>query len=207
MSDVVTGTKLGEKRLNMLVTGVLGCDGREAGAPESHSGRGVRFPPRPNAQIEQGEYMEDKTNMRTIEISGTKFEVDMRTAKRIDNFRVGDKIKLLKKVYSDYKVYAGVIVGFTDFKSLPTIIICYLDVDYSGANIDFAYLNKDTKEMEIAVADAFDIPFEKNDVLSRMDKEIEKKNAELQELQTKKTFFIEHFNQYFEDFAKAAGAV
>ena len=36
-------------------------------------------------------------NIRTIEINGIKLEVDLRTAKRIDQFKVGDNVKVLKK--------------------------------------------------------------------------------------------------------------
>lgn len=34
---------------------------------------------------------------RIIEIDGVKIEVDLRTAKRIDTYRVGDNVKILNK--------------------------------------------------------------------------------------------------------------
>lgn len=36
-----------------------------------------------------------------IEINGVKLEIDLRHAKRIDNLRVGDTVKVLRKRYDD----------------------------------------------------------------------------------------------------------
>ena len=48
--------------------------------------------------------MEEK---RIVEIDGVKIEVDLRTAKRIDTFRVGDNVKVLCKEYNgDFTVEA-----------------------------------------------------------------------------------------------------
>ena len=69
-------------------------------------------------------------NKTVIEVNGVKLEVDLRQAVRIDTLGVGDRVKVMVKIYSDYKVYAGVVVGFEPFKELPTIIIAYLDTQY-----------------------------------------------------------------------------
>ena len=46
--------------------------------------------------------MEDeKEYMKTIEINGVKLEIDLRTAKRVDTFKIGDNVKVLKKEYGD----------------------------------------------------------------------------------------------------------
>src|SRR5690625_1881074 len=92
-----------------------------------------------------------------IEINGIKMEVDTRYARRIDTFQVGTKVKILLKQDGyggkDTKVYSGVIVGFEPFDSLPTIVVCYLEIDYSGAHIKFAYVNTATdKKWEIVAA-------------------------------------------------------
>ena len=42
--------------------------------------------------------MEEK---RIIEVNGIKMEVDLRNAKRIDQFKVGDSVKVLVKSYSE----------------------------------------------------------------------------------------------------------
>ena len=61
----------------------------------------------------------------TVEINGVKFEVDMDTAKRIDTFKVGDNVLLLDKRYNSSEIYTGVILGFYNFKELPTIQVAY----------------------------------------------------------------------------------
>ena len=66
-------------------------------------------------------------------------EIDLRQAKVINNFKVGDTIKVLIKQYSEYKSNVGMIVGFDEFQKLPTIVIAYLDIDYSAASIKFVY--------------------------------------------------------------------
>ena len=38
---------------------------------------------------------------RIIEIDGMKVEVDLRHAKRVDTFKVGDNVKILDKSYED----------------------------------------------------------------------------------------------------------
>ena len=42
-------------------------------------------------------------NKRIIEINGIKMEVDLRNAKRIDTFKVGDPVKVLDMTYQPQK--------------------------------------------------------------------------------------------------------
>lgn len=141
--------------------------------------------------------MSEKT---VIEINGVKMEVDLRHAKRIDNLMVGTKVKLLiKSDYSQPEVRCGVVVGFEPFDSLPTIIVCYLQVNYSEAKLEFAYINSDSKKKyDIVVSIDDELPVQKQDVLSRIDREIEKKNEEIADLGRKRDYFLKHFNKYFE---------
>ncbi len=60
-------------------------------------------------------------SQETVEINGVKFEINMDTAKRIDTFKVGDNVRLLDKRYSSSQIYTGVILGFYNFKELPTM--------------------------------------------------------------------------------------
>ena len=88
--------------------------------------------------------MEDK---RIVEIDGVKVEVDLRTAKRVDSFRVGDNVKILDKNYSGYKVKPGIIVDFAEFKELPTIVIAVFEEGSwsSSPSISFIYYNKESE--------------------------------------------------------------
>ena len=55
-------------------------------------------------------------NKRIVEIDGVKIEVDLRSAKRIDTFKVGDNVKVLCKDYNNqFKVKPGIITDFANF--------------------------------------------------------------------------------------------
>jgi hypothetical protein len=146
------------------------------------------------------------SEMTLIEINGVKMEVDLRHAKIVhENLRVGSKVKLLEK--SGYgggaSVWPGVIVGFEPFPTLPTIIVAYMDTGYSGG-LKFAHVNsKSADKWELVPSIDDELPLAKGDVLSRFDREIEKKQAEKDELERQRDFFLRNFNAYFEHFSKA----
>lgn len=146
--------------------------------------------------------MNDNTK-QIIEINGVKMEIDTRFARRIDTLVVGSKIKLLQKQAQygtkDVKVHPGVVVGFEPFADLPTIVVCYLEIDYSSASLKFAYINSASAEKYDLIASIDDeLPVAKQDVLSKMDRELERKRAEMEDLQSKRDYFLRHFNTYFE---------
>ncbi len=134
---------------------------------------------------------------RIVEINGVKLEVDLTEAKVIESYKVGDKVKVLVKTYSNYESKPGVIVGFDAFKKLPTIIIAYLDTSYSTASIKFVYLNSETKEIEICSANGKEMAFEKGRVIELMDAEITKKKIEAEDMERRKAFFLAEFGSYF----------
>lgn len=143
------------------------------------------------------------SEMTIVEINGVKMEVDLRHAKIVhENLRVGTKVKVLtKNDYSGPSVYAGVIVGFEPFPSLPTIIVAYIDTSFTGG-LKFAYINsKSAEKWEIVPSLDDELPLAKNDVLAQFDRQIEQKEAELRDLNAKRDFFLRHFNAYFEHFA------
>lgn len=135
---------------------------------------------------------------KTIEINGVKLEVDLRTAKRVDQIRVGDKVKVLKKGYSDYKVHHGVVIGFEPFDQLPTIIVACAIVEYSSAKMEFIYYNSQSKDIEIVIASNDDeAALDQNDFISKIDHEIKKKEHEIKELQDKANYFLAKFKAYW----------
>ena len=114
--------------------------------------------------------MEDK---RIIEINGVKLEVDLRNALNVESYKIGDNVKVLIEEYNNnFKSYPGVIIGFDNFKKLPTILIAYLVTDYSSAKIEFEYFNSKTEKVEICPASKNEIPFEKSKVLELLDSQI-----------------------------------
>ncbi|MGI9490869.1 MAG: hypothetical protein ACR2QF_00430 [Geminicoccaceae bacterium] len=138
-------------------------------------------------------------NTTTIEINGAKFEVDMRHAKRVDELRVGDRVKVLNKQYSGYSSHHGVIIGFDAFKELPTIIVAYLELSFSEAKVKFLYYNAKSEDVELVKAiddDSGDL--EKNNVMALLDKEIAKKEAEIKELERQRDYFLTNFRSYWQ---------
>lgn len=133
-----------------------------------------------------------------IEINGVKMEVDMRYAKRIEHLTIGSRVKCLVKQYDSFKVCPGVIVGFEPFQNLPSIVVAYLDVDYSGAALKFMSFNAKCADFEI-VADVDNTALEVNkaDILARMQREYDKKQLELEEIKQRRDFFLNNFNCYF----------
>lgn len=136
-------------------------------------------------------------HIRVVEINGIKMEVDLRTARRVDRFRVGDRVKVLTKEYGDkYKTHLGVIVGFDAFEKLPTITICYLE-GYSP-KLCFVGINANTEDVEIVACQDDDALVDKGEVLARLQAEIDTKQAEMEDLERKRRYFEERFAAWFE---------
>src|SRR5574340_1255485 len=135
-----------------------------------------------------------------IEINGVKLEVDLRYAKRIEELHIGSRVKCLVKQYQDYAVYPGVIVGFEPFKNLPSIVVAYLKSNYNSAEIQFVSFNAETKDFEI-VADLNDntLEVDRSDLIGKFNMEIAKKQAEIDEIERRKAFFLNNFGVYFAD--------
>lgn len=133
---------------------------------------------------------------RIVEIDGVKIEVDLRTAKRVDTYKVGDNVKLLCKEYSDYKVRPGIIVDFAEFQELPTIVIAvFNEGSWSSApSIEFVYYNEKTADKtEIVPATEDELRLTKDGVIEKFEREIQKKKNEYTDLQNQLEYFKKHF--------------
>lgn len=134
-----------------------------------------------------------------IEINGVKLEVDLRTARRVENITVGSRVKVLAKQYDGYIVKHGVVIGFEPFENLPTIIIATLELSYADAKLGFLYYNSATKDTEVVVSTDDDhAAVDKQQVLDFIDREITKRDTEIMELQNRKQYFLKKFNSYWE---------
>jgi len=139
---------------------------------------------------------EEKT---IIEINGVKMEVDLRSAKRVDELKVGDPVKVLIKEYSDYKIHQGIIVGFDMFQELPTISLAYIESSYSETALKFKFFNSKTEGIEIVPANDDDLlSLEKDDVIKGMDREITKAELKVRELEAKKEYFLTKFGAFWQ---------
>jgi ribosome-associated toxin RatA of RatAB toxin-antitoxin module len=139
--------------------------------------------------------MEDK---RIIEINGIKMEVDLRQAKVVENYKVGDYVKILVKEYNGYKSYIGNIIGFDDFQKTPSVVIAYLKTEYNAASIAFINYNSLSEDFEMTTLNEWDIPLQKSTILEQFQKEILKKEQEVIEMKTKADMFERLFGKYFE---------
>jgi hypothetical protein len=144
--------------------------------------------------------MMNAEHTKVIEINGIKMEVDLRTARRIENFRVGDAVKILLtgSSYSSPEVHPGVIVNFEDFPTMPTIVVAYVKQGYGGG-LEFAYVNAKSADKYELVASTEDsqLAVSKSRTLEHLDREIEKHHAEIKELESKRKYFLERFGVYF----------
>lgn len=139
-------------------------------------------------------------NKKIIEIAGVKLEVDLSTAKVISNYKVGDSVKVLLKQYGDtFSIYPGIIAGFDNFTSLPSITVAYIDSGYNGDVIRFKYINAQSKDVEICPLQGYEFPHERTTVIDKFDRAISAKEEELRDLKSKRSFFLANFGKYFDD--------
>jgi len=138
--------------------------------------------------------------MTIIEINGVKLEVDLRQARRVDQLKIGSRVKCLVKKYNDWVTRPGVIVGFEPFKELPTIVVAYLESDYSSADIKFVSINTAVKDFEIvADLDQNALEIDRKHVLGLIDRDLNKKLTEIRELEAKRQYFLDKFGEFFGD--------
>lgn len=136
-------------------------------------------------------------NIRTVEINGIKMEVDMRYARRIDTFRIGDDVKVLDKRNGGNKMLPGVVTDFANFKELPTIIVAMFKAgDYwTKPSIEFVTFNSDTEDMEIVGVSQEEIIISKDSIVQRFDDEIAKARDTLNDLIVKRDTFVKYFGK------------
>lgn len=132
-------------------------------------------------------------NTQQIEVNKMSFEVQTQAVVR-STIKIGDKLRILKKSsYSDPVVCDGIVIGFEPFKTLPSIVIAYIEDKYTDADLKFLVWNDSTKDVEITAA--IPGPFDKN--LQHYEKKIEAKIAKLEQeqidLRTKLDFMRSKF--------------
>lgn len=134
-------------------------------------------------------------NKRVIEINGVKLEVDLRSARRIDQFRVGDTVKVLDSRQGKNEVKSGVITDFANFKELPSLIVAmYKAGDYwSKPTIEFVTYNSETEGIEIVGVSAEEVIVSRETIVQKFDDEIAKKRDELNDLIIKRDTFVKYF--------------
>jgi len=138
---------------------------------------------------------------KIIEINGVKFEVDARTAtlRQVQTIRIGARVKVLKKKYTDqFEVHHGVVVGFEPFEKTPTVIIAYIESQYaSSPDIKFLYYTAKSEE-QVIISDENDREsLQASNITAQIDKQIQQKRNEIQDLEDRKAYFLKNFQSYW----------
>ena len=136
----------------------------------------------------------EQNTIQTVEINGVKFEIDMRGAKRVQSFRVGDRVKVLVKTYSGYDVHVGAIVGIDAFQSLPSVVVAYIPANaWADPEVKFVTLNAQSKDVEIAPLAGDEIVPTTETILGMFDKAKRALELKCQELDVKREYFLRRF--------------
>jgi hypothetical protein len=135
-----------------------------------------------------------------IEIGGLKLEVDMRSARRIDEMRVGDRVQVLHKPsYGGPSIFPGMIIGFKPFKTLPSIQVAYITSSFNSAEIKFATLNSESKDFEIIKSvDDDGLEIDRDKLLKTFAMQIATKQKEIEEIELRRDYFLRNFRAYWE---------
>lgn len=128
-----------------------------------------------------------------IEVNGVKLDVDLREAKTVETYKVGDPVKVLVKQYNSWEACPGVIVGFANFTKCPGIEILYLNDRYGGADVKMALYTADSEDMEICPMSDYEVSFDRAMVLEKLDGEIHKGKEAVRLLETKRSAFDKFF--------------
>jgi len=121
--------------------------------------------------------------MTVVEINGIKMEIDLRTARRIDTFRVGDGIKVLRKRYgTEYEVMPGAIVGFAEFQKLPTIeVVCITH----GGSVEFISFNSQSTDVELAPMNRYEMAFDRAAIEATLIRAVESAQSSVRDAEAK----------------------
>ena len=141
-------------------------------------------------------------NKRVVEINGIKLEVDLREAKVIAHFKVGDPVRVYHPK-NDYnrtaEIRVGVIVGFCEFEKTPAIEILEMTEDYGRIDFKTVLIGDGINNyVQIAPYDRYEGLISRADVVTKFDRLIQQKELELADLKLKKEYFIKDFATAFE---------
>jgi len=145
-------------------------------------------------------------NKRIVEIDGIKIEVDLRNAKVVETYHVGDPVMVLHKAeqYKEAVINAGVIVSFNEFNGTPAIQIMELTMNNYSDDVGFKIVSivsgETTKKdggISIAPYSRYEGLISKTSVVTKLNRKIAQKEMELEELDIQKEYFIKEFSKSF----------
>ena len=143
--------------------------------------------------------------MKQIEVNGMVLEFDEKLLLK-QEIRVGDNVQVLKKEYSGYSCYAGVVTQLLPFNNKPAMEIMYLETSYTSCEIKKMVIvhGEDSADASkvVKMDDKF-LPFTKERCIDLLQSAVTKKEHELEEAKLKLEYFMTYFNHYFDEIQKA----
>lgn len=130
-----------------------------------------------------------------MELNGMNFEFE-KILKETYKFKIGDKVKVLKKEFSNYEIKFGMIVGFDDFDGDFVVTVAYINDSYSKCELKIEYITKDSDIKLLPYNEELD--FKKEYVIDKFDKMIDEKQKEIEKIKYEKEIFIKQFGKYIE---------
>ena len=142
--------------------------------------------------------------MKQIEVNGMLLEFDEKLLLK-QEIRVGDNVQVLKKSYSSWECYAGVVTQLLPFADKPAMEIMYLENSYSSCEIKKLVIVQGAESEDaprvVKMDDKF-LPFTKERCIDLLQKDITEKENKLEEAKLKLEYFLKYFNHYFEEIQK-----
>ncbi len=90
------------------------------------------------------------------------------------------------------------ILGFYNFKELPTIQVAYFKDSFSGATIDFVNINSKSDDFELLPSNKYEADFDRGHCSwVRSISKSSQKTAEVKSLEAKKAWFLKYYGKYF----------
>lgn len=136
--------------------------------------------------------------MKQIEVNGITYVVDEKMF-ITEEIRVGDNVQILKKDYSTWKTYPGVVTQILPFNEKPAIQIVYVDATYSGCEVKTLLITDDTNDEVKLLTKAHPLI---NLTKERVVDILEKKVSEAEIALEKAKYNLDYFNKYFGDYFK-----
>lgn len=135
---------------------------------------------------------------RIIEVDGVKMEIDLRTARVVDTYHVGDNVKILRKRYNGYEILPGAIVGFTEFRNRPALELLAIEPDGSVIFLTYAAKNDgEQQDIEIAPFNKFELLIDRASIMDKLNRCVEVKENELRDATAKRNAFVQTFEKVF----------
>lgn len=135
----------------------------------------------------------------TIRIGDMQVEVGDKYIKSKGNFKIGSRVKLLKKKYSDWEVYPAIIADYSPFEGLPTLTIMYI-VDGFPPKVELAHLHEKTDDLRICEdTSGLRLQVSKAICIERLDYDIQSCRAKLDEAISRRKYLLENFKEFFSE--------